>query len=204
MVMGGMSMAFEIELKASVEDHRTLKERLSLLAPPSFSFEKEDCYWMAGNGGERALRSGVRLRRERMVRPSGEGEEKALVAYKIKEVREKIEVNDEREFAVSRAEDFEELLRRLGLEPGTRKHKRGWTWVLGAVQAELCEVSGPRRSLGWFLELEILAEDAAEPVVAAARRKLMDLLERLDIPEDRIEERYYSELLDAPEEKLVR
>ena len=63
------------------------------------------------------------------------------------------------------------------------------------MNAELCEVSGPRRSLGWFLELEILAEDAAAPTVAAARQKLLGLLEQLGVPRSRIEERYYSELL---------
>jgi adenylate cyclase class 2 len=185
-------MSFEIELKVSVEDHLALKERISLLAPPPLAFAKDDCYWSDRTG---AFRPSIRVRQESLVHPSGEGEEKTLVTYKIKEVREKIEVNDEREFAVSRAADFEELLRRLGLEPGTRKRKQGWAWVLGAVLAELCEVSGPKHSLGWFLELEILAEDTAAPVLAAARRELLALLERLDIPEDRIEARYYSELL---------
>jgi adenylate cyclase class 2 len=188
-------MSIEIELKASVEDHRALQERISLLAPPAFSFEKDDCYWTAGDGRESPLRSGVRLRRERIAYPSGKTEEKALVTYKIKEVREGIEINDEREFAVSDGAAFEGLLQRLGLEPGTRKHKQGWTWVLGAANAELCEVSGPRRSLGWFLEIEILADDASTAIVAAARQELLGLLDKLGIPKTRIEERYYSELL---------
>jgi adenylate cyclase class 2 len=188
-------MAIEIELKASVEDHRRLKARLSRLERPSCSFEKEDCYWRAGGGGTGPLRSGIRLRRERILSPAGETEERALATYKTKEVREGIEINDEREFAVSDPGVFEELLRRLGLEPGTRKHKQGWSWVFGVIHAELCEVSGPRRSLGWFLELEILAEDAEAPTVAAARRELLDLLDRIGVPRSRIEERHYSELL---------
>ncbi|MDR3124232.1 MAG: hypothetical protein LBU16_10715 [Treponema sp.] len=188
-------MAIEIELKAHAGDHRAVKERISLLAPASFSFEKDDCYWTAGNGREGPLQSGVRLRRERIAYPGGETGEKALAAYKIKEVRDGIEINDEREFAVSDAAGFEGLLQRLGLEPGMRKHKQGWAWTLGSVNAELCEVSGPGRSLGWFLEIEILAEDAEAPTVAAARQKLLDLLETTGIPRDRIEERYYSELL---------
>jgi adenylate cyclase class 2 len=186
-------MPIEIELKAHVEDHQTLKDRLSLLAPAALSFEKEDCYWTAGDRGP--LQSDIRLRRERILRPSGEREEKTLVTCKTREIREGIEINDEREFAVSDSACFEELLRRLGLSPGTRKHKQGWAWVFGDTGAELCEVSGPRRSLGWFLEIEILAENALEPTVAAARQKLLDLLEKLDIPGSHIEERYYSELL---------
>jgi adenylate cyclase class 2 len=188
-------MPIEIELKTRTEDHQALKEKISLLAPAAFYFEKDDCYWIAGKGRDGPLRSGVRLRREKIVLPSGATEDKALVTYKIKEVRDGIEINDEREFAVSDAADCEELLQRLGLEPGLRKHKQGWAWTLGAVKAELCDVSGPQRSLGWFLELEILAEDAEAPTVAAARHKLLDLLERLGVPRDRIEERYYSELL---------
>jgi adenylate cyclase class 2 len=187
-------MAIEIELKASVEDHLALKKRLSLLAPPAFSFEKEDCYWETG-GGAGPLRPDVRLRRERMVSPAGAAEEKALVTYKVKEVREGLEINDEGEFAVSDPAAFEGLLRRLGLAPGTRKRKRGWAWAFGAAQAELCEVSGPGRSLGWFLELEILAEDAEAPTVEAARQKLLGLLERAGVSGDRIEARRYSELL---------
>jgi adenylate cyclase class 2 len=188
-------MPIEIELKARAEDPQTLKERISLLAPPPLSFEKDDCYWLAGEGRASPLRSGVRLRRERIAYPSGETGEKALVSYKIKEVRNGIEINDEREFAVDDAAGFEELLQRLGLEPGIRKHKQGWSWVLGAIHIELCEVSGPQRSLGWFLEMEILGDDPGEPAVAAARQKLLELLERLGIPKSRIEERYYSELL---------
>jgi adenylate cyclase class 2 len=117
------------------------------------------------------------------------------VTCKTREVREGIEINDEREFAVSDSACFEELLRRLGLKPGTRKHKQGWAWVFGDIRTELCEVSGLRRSLGWFLEVEILAEDALAPTVAAARHKLLDLLEKIGIPGSRIEDRYYLELL---------
>jgi adenylate cyclase class 2 len=196
-------MSIEIELKASVEDHRVVQERLSRLTPASFSFEKDDCYWTAGDGRKSSFQSGVRLRWERIVYPSGRTggeasgttEEKVLVTYKTKEVREGIEINDEREFAVSDAAAFEGLLQRLGLEPGTRKHKQGWAWVLGAAHAELCEVSGPQHSLGWFLEIEILADNAEASTVAAARQKLLGLLEKAGVPRSRIEERYYSELL---------
>jgi adenylate cyclase class 2 len=192
----GTLMPIEIELKVRVEDPDALKERVSLLAPrPPLSFEKEDCYWTGGNGGEDPKRPVVRLRKEGIARPGGETEERALVTYKIKEVREGIEINDEREFAVSDPACFEGLLRRLGLEPGIRKNKRGWAWTVDNLHAELCEVSGPKRSLGWFLEIEILAADAGEPVVADSRKKLLDFLEKIDMPRDRIEERYYSDLL---------
>jgi adenylate cyclase class 2 len=197
-------MAIEIELKARVGDPQALNERLSrLLSRPGLSFEKDDGYWtepacrtaLPGGGRESLPRPVVRIRKERLVRPGGEAEEKALATYKIKEVREGIEINDEREFAVSDPACFEELLRRLSLEPGIRKNKRGWAWTAGNIHAELCEVSGPNRSLGWFLEIEILAESAEASVTADSRKQLLDFLEKTGLPRDCIEERYYSELL---------
>jgi adenylate cyclase class 2 len=138
----------------------------------------------------------VRIRRESSRYPEGRTEEKVLVTYKTKEVREGIEINDEREFTVSDGDTFGELLERLGLKPGVRKHKQGWAWTCGNIHAELCEVSGRNRNLGWFLELEILADDAETETVAAARKELLGLLARLNVARDCIEERYYSELLE--------
>ena len=198
-------MAIEIELKAHVENPAAMKAKLSLLVPGNpgaclpISFEKDDCYWSAADCGLPA--SGVRLRRESTGYPDGGTEEKALVTYKSKEVREGIEINDEREFTVSDGNTFAELLKRLGLEPGVRKHKQGWAWTCGNIRAELAEVSGntrsglPVRNLGWFLELEILADEAGAETVAAAREELRGLLERLDVAEECIEERYYAEML---------
>jgi adenylate cyclase class 2 len=191
-------MAIEIEVKAHVKDPQALKSRISLLASSSpLSFEKDDCYWVATckevPGG--IPKSGVRVRREKHWRDKAAEEEKILITYKSKEIRDGIEINDEREFAVSNGDTFTELLKRLGLEPGIRKHKQGWAWIYGNVHAELCEVSGPDHNLGWFAELEILADDAGTETVAAARKQLLELLEKLSISKDSIEERYYSELL---------
>ncbi|GHV73548.1 hypothetical protein AGMMS49940_08500 [Spirochaetia bacterium] len=188
-------MSVEIELKAHVENPEAMKAAISLLTSClPLSFEKEDCYW-----------DGVRLRRESLRHPDGGVEEKVLVTYKSKEVREGIEINDEREFTVSDADVFTELLKRLGLEPGVRKHKQGWGWTYGNIHAELAEVSGevsgntrsdlPVRNLGWFLELEILADEAGAETVAAARGELLGLLERLKVGKECIEERYYAEML---------
>lgn len=193
-------MAVEIELKAHVENPEAMKAAISLLTSClPLSFEKDDCYWVAVSAG--LPKSGVRLRRESARYPNGRTEEKVLVTYKSKEVRQGIEINDEREFTVSDADVFTELLKRLGLEPGVRKHKQGWAWTYGNIHAELAEVSGntrsdlPIRNLGWFLELEILADDAGAETVAAARGELLGLLERLKVGKECIEERYYAEML---------
>jgi adenylate cyclase class 2 len=208
-------MAFEIELKARLDEPFKLKERLNALAQYECAYEKDDAYWVLSKpeagpcpntgdipvpAGSFAGNSGVRVRREQNTGVKGHSSERVLVTCKVKEVREGIEINDEREFEVSDGAAFGELLKRLGLEPGVRKHKQGWAWFYGNIHAELCEVSGKERSsgdhsLGWFLELEILADDAEVGTVAAARKELLELLGRLAVGKKYIEERYYSEML---------
>jgi adenylate cyclase class IV len=120
-----------------------------------------------------------------------------------------MEINDEREFTVSCGTLFEEFLYTLGLRKKIIKRKEGWAWNIDGVTAELAEVSGiytgtpnladdgiqnsPEsgilKTLGWFLELEIL-DDETE-----ARRRLLDVLAKAGISEASIENRYYSELL---------
>jgi adenylate cyclase class 2 len=114
-----------------------------------------------------------------------------VVNFKRKEVRDGMEVNDEREFSVSDAEVFAELLKRLGLEPWIRKRKIGEAWNLDGITAELSLVVG----LGRFIELEILADSDDGATVAAARARLLDAVDRLGVDRSRIEGRYYTELL---------
>jgi len=188
-------MAVEIEVKARLEESESVKQRLSSLGVFLHSYEKYDVYW---NSAGNVLPSGVRVRREIRALGGNAGNETTLVTYKTKEITDGIEVNDECEFSVSDARTFEGLLGLLGLKPGIKKEKRGWAWQVGAqeagqapVLAELSDVKG----LGWFIELEILAEDREEKIVAESRKRLLDLLAELDIPSDRIEARPYSAML---------
>ncbi|MDR0561587.1 MAG: class IV adenylate cyclase [Spirochaetaceae bacterium] len=187
-------MATEIELKAHVEDREALKSAAASFARFSGSFEKEDVYWY---GPGMIPKSGLRIRQETDTDPQGAVARSLAVTYKIKETRNGIEVNDEREFTVSDIGNFEELLRRLGLAPGTRKRKRGWSWDYEGIAIELAEISG----LGWFAELEILADNDRPDTVAHARSRLLTLLRRLGIGEDKIETRYYTEMLRSLQEK---
>jgi adenylate cyclase class 2 len=123
------------------------------------------------------------------------------VTWKTRDLREGVEINDEREFEVSDAGVFEDLLGRLGLAPGIVKNKRGRAWVFGGcspgdrsagvIRAELSEV----RFLGWFLELEILASRKDEEAAAEHRERLFSLLDRLEIPREKIEPRPYTAML---------
>jgi adenylate cyclase class 2 len=86
---------------------------------------------------------------------------------------------------------FEELLRRLGLEAGVSKKKRGRSWRYGGITVELSNVE----RLGCFVELEIMAEDDGAKTVDAARDALLSFLKLAGISEERIETRYYNEML---------
>jgi adenylate cyclase class 2 len=208
-------MATEIEIKAHAEDFEGVKAKFSALAGSPLAIEKDDAYWIAppsmGSPAASVPLSGVRIRREAVI-GSGAADSRILVTYKTKESRDGMEINDEQEFTVSDAGPFEELLVRVGFEPGLRKHKQGWSWTIDGVTAELCRVRGrhPRGltdaeiDLGWFAELEILAETRdRESVdgesVRAARVRLEALLEKAGLPETAVEGRYYSEMLrDGP------
>jgi adenylate cyclase class 2 len=216
-------MPLEIELKARLDDCTPVEQRLSKLGTYCRSYKKSDSYWFpsqTGAGGGSVPPSGVRVRRESGAEADGAAYESVLVTYKHKEISDGIEVNDEREFTVSApsaetssSEDagaslFEDLLIRLGLYKGICKEKQGRAWTIppqapgqsgagqsGAEQrpilAELSLVTG----LGWFVELEILAEDGDGQTVEESRKRLLALLEKLEIPADRIEARPYTVML---------
>jgi adenylate cyclase class 2 len=191
-------MSIEIELKAWVADPEALSNTLNAGSSParfSRAFEKEDTYWypVPGITASSFPFSGIRIRRETTTDVHGTLIQQVLITYKTKELREGIEVNDEREFSVSDGSIFEDLLMRLGFEPGIGKHKQGQAWDYEGITVELAQIS----SLGWFVELELLEDNTHAETVAAARTRLLDLLHRLGIGTDQIEPRYYTELLKA-------
>ena len=198
-------VSFEIELKARVTDCAACRKRMEAAARLGAVFSKDDAYWVPADGERTGLPgSGVRVRREHAA-----GMERMLVTWKTKEKRNGIEVNSEKELSVSDAALCEELFAALGLRKRIVKHKEGWAWKAGDITAELCEVSGfttgkdgaagekAPASLGWFLELEILAGDAAPETVSAARGRLFALLEQAGLCEHDLESRYYTEMLAA-------
>ncbi|MDR2796745.1 MAG: class IV adenylate cyclase [Treponema sp.] len=190
-------MSIEIELKAWVAYPEALRNTLSTgLSLVSRTFEKEDTYWHPASGIPTGSfpPSGIRIRKEIHTDTQGIFTQQVLINYKTKELREGIEVNHEQEFSVSDGPLFEELLRRLRFEPGIGKHKQGWAWDYEGITVELVQVSG----LGWFVELEILGDNDRPETVTAARTRLLDLLHRLGIDRDKIETRYYTELLTRP------
>jgi adenylate cyclase class 2 len=203
-------VSFEIELKARVEDCAACRRRMEDAAGTGAALSKDDVYWVppaaeqTGLPGSGLPGSGLRVRQEQTA-----GAERTLLTWKTKEKRNGIEVNHEKELSVSDAALCGELLAALGLRKRTVKHKEGWSWKAGDITAELCEVSGftagkdgaaggeTSVSLGWFLELEIIAEDAAPETVSTARGRLLTLLEKAGLGENALESRYYTEMLAA-------
>lgn len=183
----------EIELKAHVENPEKLKARLEALAEYTGAFEKEDAYWFPKKSGFPVPPSGLRVRREKDTAPGGETSGIVYVTYKSKETREGIEINDEKEFEVSGAEEFEELIGLWGFEKGIAKKKKGWAYRHGRINAELCQVEG----LGWFIELEILGDKKDGETLDRAREELLRFLEDLGIGREKLESRYYTEMLRA-------
>jgi adenylate cyclase class 2 len=191
-------MSCEIELKAHAEDPEAVKKRLAGLGVWGGSYVKEDCYWKAAGESGVLPASGLRVRRESRKLPDGTIDAACTVTFKTKEKRDGIEVNEENEFTVSDGTLFSALLTRLGLREDHRKRKTGEVWTVdGDITAELAEVGDSRRSLGVFLELEIIADNDSPATVKTARARLLALLAACGLPEDRIESRYYAELLSG-------
>ena len=194
-------MATEIELKARITNYEALKKLLGEKAEYLSAFEKADNYYFLPEPSD-LFPSGVRVRREKRTFPDGTEKSISCVTFKRKEVRDGIEVNDEREFEVHPIEEFEDFLGRIGFRPGTAKKKRGWAFCRDGITAELVEVKG----LGWFLELEIITDgiyddgSSTDKTPKAAfteeRNRLLGFLDSLGVSRESIESRFYSEMLD--------
>jgi len=193
-------MAIEIELKTHVKNSEALRLLLQNKAQCLCSFEKEDTYYFSVVNSD-IPKSGVRLRSENKIFPDGTEKTTVYVTYKTKEVRDGIEINDEKEFEVYSSQNstikvFNEFLKMMGLKPGYSKRKRGWAFSREEINAELLEVE----KLGWFLEMEIVVNDIdvseeSNVIIEEKRKKLLGFLSELGIEKDAIESRYYSEML---------
>ena len=80
-----------------------------------------------------------------------------------------------------------------------KKQKTVLSWHYDGANLELCHVA----RLGDFLEIEILSENNSEKTVSQSREKLLKMLSKCGIPEDKIENRYYSQMLGEKQETSV-
>jgi predicted adenylyl cyclase CyaB len=192
-------MSMEIELKARITNYEPVKRLLSEKAEYLGAFEKDDTLWYpeTPDSGEAAglPPRWIRVRREKRSLPDGTEASAVFATYKYRKTTDGIEINDEREFEVRSSgqpdQVFEDFLLRMGLRPGAGKRKRGWAFSREGITAELAEAEG----LGWFIELEILADNDREETAAEAKRRLLSFLDHLGIGREAIEARTYMQML---------
>lgn len=188
----------EIEIKARVADPQAIERSIRGFAAFSGETVKNDAYWTLPAKAVNPLK--VRIREERDLAESTvnaiESRFETIVTYKKKELRGDSEVNDEREFAISDRAAFETLIGDIGFTPQIKKEKRTKTFSCKTddetpVTVELSLVAG----LGWFVEIEILADNPTEEETAKAQTALRTILRRCEIQESAIETRYYTDML---------
>lgn len=181
---------FEVELKARVDDRARVAEVLNSFARAEGTVEKSDVYWGTAADGKKVQ---ARIRTEKSRAAT-----RVLFTYKQKELRQgenavRLEVNDERECELSDPGPLEAFFSDAGLRVLLEKQKSVVGWHFEDAHIELCAVP----PLGDFLEIEIMSASGGEAVVSEARRKILSIFARCGIGEDKIESRYYSELLRA-------
>jgi adenylate cyclase class 2 len=187
-------MSIEIEIKAWADDWKLVKNHIDDFAQFVGSCDKADTYWIIPEEMKPfapELKSGVRIRKESFNKIDNQKELVTKVCFKKKEIRTDMEVNIEREFDISDSTVFEELLSNLGLVCGQSKHKKTLSWSYDDITIELSEIEG----LGWFCELEIIAEQDDSDFIALSRNRLYETLKKTGIDSSRIETRYYTEML---------
>lgn len=183
---------FEIELKAKIHNRKEVEEKISAFAEYLGKTEKSDVYWTQSRIGHPLK---IRLREET--------NKPLTVNYKKKEIRSgQIEVNDEYEFTIGAGlgtEDrekeklsFETFLLAAGFSPTMVKHKDTKRWNFEETLIEISYVD----KLGDFIEIEILSETNDAEKTKEAHQKLLRTLKKAGVPEENIETRYYSELLE--------
>ena len=170
-------MTVEIESKAWVEDPDALRKELEKRFHFRTSYVKDDTYYTFP-GQERSFR----------IRKQGK---ENIVTIKKKFRSNGMEENLEKEFTVSDFDIFCELVEEIGCELFVRKKKSTEIFVSGNTTIELSFVE----SLGWFLEIEELVDADNNDERSEAKLRITRLIEELGIPREKIENRYYTELL---------
>ncbi|HAK44404.1 MAG TPA: class IV adenylate cyclase [Spirochaeta sp.] len=176
----------EIELKAWVEQPEIVRTKLESLYGRPQPLEKDDIYYIYRHNTLPEWGQPVRLRTENGIN---------VVTLKQKSVSNGIECNNELEFEVDKPENFIKYMQLTGADAWLTKKKRGWKFAADVngheAVIELCEVL----TLGWFLEIEIVLSTDNNDRIAESKAQIMKILNSAGVSEDRIESRFYSELL---------
>ena len=195
---------YEIELKAWVDDIPATENKINEFAKYIGLTEKRDTYWRKKN-----TEIGIRIRQE-----TG----KPIIAtWKQKNLRQnEFEVNTEREFIIASTDfandtipnkknetslksalsNFEDFLKTSDFEISLQKYKSTKTWHHKTEEFDLITIEiSYVESLGYFIEIEILSEKNDDETISMAQNSLHETLQKCGINKDRIETRYYWQLL---------
>ncbi len=181
---------FEVELKAWAKDLNTVTEKTAAFAAWLETIDKSDQYYRLEKADGSHMT--VRIRNEVI----NESEFRCTVTYKKKESRTTAdgiayEVNEEHEFTVSDAAEFERILLDSGYRISHRKHKVARGYQYGNYHIELCTIEG----LGDFIEIETFSDSDDDAAITQIQKELEALIIRCGGRKSDIEKRYYSELL---------
>ena len=199
---------YEIELKAWVDDIPATENKINEFAKYIGLTEKRDTYWRKKN-----TEIGIRIRQE-----TG----KPIIAtWKQKNLRQnEFEVNTEREFIIgstdfakdtipnkknetslkSALSNFEDFLKTSDFEISLQKYKSTKTWKYKTEEFDLITIEiSYVEFLGHFIEIEILSEKNDDETISMAQNCLHETLQKCGISKDRIETRYYWQLLKGEE-----
>jgi predicted adenylyl cyclase CyaB len=178
----------EIERKAWVDDPEALAERLACLGTQVGEIVKQDRYYLLGHVPPEPIDFGSDpIFRVRLV-----GDE-AVLGYKSRRFDGTTEINEETEIALGAKDPVLRWLEAyLGQAPFVIKHKHTRLYRLhGPLSAAAVELNHVR-DLGHFIEVEVMS---TQPDTRTAIETIDEIFALLEIPESRVEPRYYIDLL---------
>lgn len=178
-------MAYETEMKAWIDDWDAVEAHLRGRLVFNRAFIKEDRYYIGAGGGSSA---GAPIGPTFRLRKDGEH---CVVTFKTKAIRNGMEFNQEREFAVDDGDEFAAFAAHIGFVNDARKVKRGLSFTDGDLHVELVEIVG----LGFFLEVEFVHEDGDDDLHDQAAARIRAVLELAGVKASQIESRPYNQLL---------
>lgn len=202
---------YEIELKAWVDDVSATEEKINQFAKYIGLTEKHDTYWRL-----KESENGIRIRQETGKPITATWKQKNLL-------QNKIELNTEREFIIGSTDfvndtipneknaealknslaNFEDFLKLSGFEIHLQKYKSTKTWHHKTDEFNLITIEiSYVETLGYFIEIEILSEKNDDKTVTKAQNCLHETLQKCGISKEKIETRYYWQLLKETEKNL--
>lgn len=196
-------MNYEIELKAHVDDRKKVIEILNQLGSYLGHTKKSDDYYHFPLKGKNAPDGrnflSARIRKEELTL-DGKSQACCYFTYKRKENKigedgTKIEVNEENEIQCRDASALEVFFADLGAEIDLHKEKDVEQWMVNfegeSAHAELCTVP----PLGDFLEIEIIKNQNDPETVKKLKEIIIKIFKKCGLEKDKIEERYYRDML---------